>query len=280
MGHAVRNGKVVKNKRVMKRIESRNNPIVVQTGKLSSRKHREEMRLFFFEGAHLLEEYLRFGQAPKTVFIRDGAEEAYASLLRRVPEEALISVPEHVFSKLSTEQAPQGILTVSPYLSCVRRVSSAEETLGRVLFLASVRDAGNVGTVIRTAASLGWTVVLSPDCADPYAAKTVRASMGALFSGVVCVCEDPLAYIRSFSLSERRVFAASLGERERTLGRFPLRGDDCFVIGNEGQGIDPALLAACREAVIIPMTGKTESLNAAIAAAIIMWEGVRTDGTE
>ena len=264
----------------MKRIESRNNPTVVQTSKLSSRKYREETRSFFFEGAHLLEEYLRFGLVPKTVFVRDGAEETYASLLRQVPEDALVSVPEHVFSKLSTEQAPQGILTVSPYLSCVRRVSSASETPGRVLFLASVRDAGNVGTVIRTAASLGWTVVLSADCADPYSAKTVRASMGALFSGVVCICEDPLSYIRSFSASERRVFAASLGEREKTLGRFPLRRDDCFVIGNEGQGVDPVLLEVCGEAVIIPMTGKTESLNAAIAAAIIMWEGARTDGTD
>lgn len=264
----------------MKRIESRNNPTVVQTGKLSSRKHREETRSFFFEGAHLLEEYLRFGHVPEAVFVRDGAEETYASLLRQVPEEALIGVPEHVFSKLSTEQAPQGILTVSHCLSCVRRVSSAEETPGRVLFLASVRDTGNVGTVIRTAASLGWTVVLTADCADPYAAKTVRASMGALFSGVVCICGDPLAYIRSFSASGRHVFAAALGKKEQVLGRFPFRKDDCFVIGNEGQGIDPTLMEACGEAVLIPMTGKTESLNAAVAAAIIMWEGTRTDGNE
>lgn len=262
----------------MRRIESRNNPTVVQIGKLSSRKHREETRSFFFEGAHLLEEYLRFGHLPKAVFVCDGAEGKYASLLRQVPEEALIGVPEHVFSKLSTEQAPQGILTVSPYLSCIRRVSSAEETPGRVLMLASVRDTGNVGTVIRTAASLGWSVVLTADCADPYSAKTVRSTMGALFSGAVSICEEPVTYVQSLAASGRRVFAAALGERERRLGSFPLQRDDCFVIGNEGQGIDATLLDACGEAVIIPMTGKTESLNAAIAAAIIMWEGARTDG--
>lgn len=264
--------------RTMRRIESRNNPTVVQVGKLTSRKHREETQSFFFEGAHLLEEYLRFGHVPKAVFVCDGAEEKYAPLLRRLPPEVLIEVPEHVFSKLSTEQAPQGILTVSPYLSCVRRITSAAETPGRVLLLASVRDNGNVGTVIRTAASLGWTVVLSPDCADLYAAKTVRASMGALFSGAAAICGDPVSFVRSFSASGRRVFAAALGERELRLGSFPLQKDDCFVIGNEGQGIDPVLLNACGDAVIIPMTGKTESLNAAIAAVIIMWEGVRSNG--
>lgn len=262
----------------MKRIESRNNQTIIQVGKLSSRKHREESRSFFFEGAHLLEEYLRFGHVPEAVFVCDGAAEKYTSLLQQVPEEALIGVPEHVFSKLSTEQAPQGILTVSPYLSCVGRITSASETPGRVLMLASVRDAGNVGTVVRTAASLGWSVVLTEDCADLYSSKTVRASMGALFSGVASVCGDPIAYVKSFIASGRRVFAAALGERENRLGSFPLRKDDCFVIGNEGQGIDASLIEACGEAVIIPMTGKTESLNAAIAAAIVMWEGARTDG--
>ena len=262
----------------MKRIASRSNPAVVQTGKLSLRKYREETRTFFFEGAHLLEEYLRFGHRPKTVFVRDGAETTYAELLRRVPENALCGVPESVFSKLSTEQSPQGLLTVSGYLDCVRTVSRAAETPGRVLFLSSVRDAGNVGTVIRTASSLGWTAVLSPDCADVYAAKTVRASMGALFAGDTAVCADPETFLRSFDASSRRVFAASLGEREVRLGEFDLRADDCFVVGNEGQGIPPELLAACPHSVVIPMTGRTESLNAAVAAAIIMWEGVRKDG--
>lgn len=262
----------------MKRIASRSNPAVVQTGKLSLRKYREETRTFFFEGAHLLEEYLRFGHCPKAVFVRDGAETTYAELLRQVPEDALCGVPESVFSKLSTEQSPQGLLTVSGYLDCVRMVSRAEETPGRVLFLSSVRDAGNVGTVIRTASSLGWTTVLSPDCADVYAAKTVRASMGALFAGDTAVCADPEAFLRSFGDSSRRVFAASLGEQEVRLGEFDLRADDCFVIGNEGQGIPPELLAVCPHSVVIPMTGRTESLNAAVAAAIIMWEGVRKDG--
>jgi len=194
----------------MRRIESRSNPLIVATGKLASKKYREETRTFFFEGAHLLEEYLRFGHIPRTVFMMDDAERKYATLLSGVPDTAIVSVPENVFSKLSTEQAPQGILTVSDYLDDVRIVSHADQTPSRVLLLQSVRDNGNVGTVIRTAAALNWTVVLSEDCADVYASKTVRATMGALFANGVCICKDPVAYVRSFATVRRRTFAAAL----------------------------------------------------------------------
>lgn len=261
----------------MRRIESRSNPLVVSTGKLSARKYREENRQFFFEGAHLLEEYLRHGHRPRTVFVMDGAERKYGSLLDALSPECLCSVPESVFSKLTTEKAPQGILTVSDYLPNVKTVFVAEETPGRVLLLQSVRDNGNVGTVLRTAAALGWSVVLSCDCADVYASKTVRATMGALFACDVFVCEDPLSYVTSFCRAGRRSFAAALGRQSRLLGTFEVRGDDLFVVGNEGQGITQELIDACDGAVLIPMTDRAESLNASVASAVIMWEGARND---
>ena len=259
----------------VKRIESRSNPLVVRVGKLASRKHREEEKMFFFEGAHLLEEYLRFGHIPHTVFFTDDALKKYRPLLSSLPEETLCSVPDTVFAKLSTEQAPQGILTVSPYLSCIREVSQASEVPGRVLFLESLRDNGNVGTVLRTAAALGWSVVLSADCADVYASKTVRATMGALFSRNTYLCKDPVSFIRSFQGTGRRTYAAALSEKSCILGSFSVGDQDLFVIGNEGQGISQDLLNACDSGVLIPMTNAAESLNASIAAAVIMWEGVR-----
>lgn len=259
----------------MRRIESRSNPLIVATGKLASKKYREETRTFFFEGAHLLEEYLRFGHIPQYVFVMDGAEQKYAELLSKVPAQALVSVPESVFSKLSTEQAPQGILTVSAYLDSVIGVTHADQTPRRVLLLQSVRDNGNVGTVIRTAAALDWTVVLSDDCADVYASKTVRATMGALFARGVCICKDPVSYVQSFAPSGRRTFAAALGNQSCLLGRFALQSDDLFAVGNEGQGISAALQNACTQTVLIPMTDCAESLNASIASAVIMWEGAR-----
>ena len=261
----------------MKRIESRSNPLIVNTGKLTERKHRLASGKFFFEGAHLMEEYLRFGFVPETVFVCDGAEQKYAALLSRIPEERLCSVPAFVFEKLSTEQAPQGLLTVSAFLPCVKTVSDGTELDGKILFLESVRDNGNVGTVIRTAAALGWNCVLSPDCADVYASKTVRATMGTLFSGCVSVCKESVSFVTALRANGRRVFGAALGEHQLLLGSFALQNDDCFIVGNEGQGISRELLSLCDNAVLIPMTAKAESLNASIAASVIMWEGARND---
>lgn len=263
----------------MRRIDSKSNPFVIRVGKLSSRKHREEEKLFFFEGVHLLEEYLRFGHTPHTVFVTEASLARYGDLFGKLPEDALCLVPDHVFDKLSTEQAPQGILTVSPYLSCIREVTEASQIPGRTLLLQSVRDNGNVGTVLRTAAALGWSVVLTSDCADVYASKTVRASMGALFSRNTYLCKDPLSLVASLRRSGRRTYAAALGEKSCLLGQFALGEDDLFIIGNEGQGISPELISACDSAVLIPMTDGAESLNASIAAAVIMWEGVRSNAS-
>lgn len=257
------------------RIASRGNPVIVQTAKLSSRKNREETSAFFFEGVHLLEEYLRFGWTPERVFVREDRVGDCLPLLQRVPPETVTVVPEPVFEKLCTEQAPQGILTVSRYLPCIPEIDSPSEIPGRTILLESVRDNGNVGTVIRTAAALGWTCVLSSDCADVYSPKTVRASMGTLFAGGTAVCRDLEGLVRKLRESGRRVWAAALEEGGETLGRFEFREDDCFIVGNEGQGISEKLLKAAGRTVRIPMTDKAESLNAASAAAVLMWEGSR-----
>ncbi len=251
--------------------------MIVNTAKLSDRKHRLASGTFFFEGAHLLEEYLRFGYLPEAVFVCDGAEVKYGKLLEKIPEDRLVSVSASVFEKLSTEQAPEGLLTVSAFLPCIGQIDSGKAIDGQILLLESVRDNGNVGTVIRTAAALGWHCVLTSDCADVYATKTVRASMGTVFSGAVSVCGNTSDFVRDLQSSGRRVFAASLGERQMRLGEFEIRSDDCFSVGNEGQGISKELLALADSAVLIPMTGRAESLNASIAASVIMWEGARND---
>lgn len=262
-----------------KRIVSRGNPLIVQTAKLSSRKFREERSAFFFEGAHLLEEYLRFGGMPENVFVREDCAERYLPLLSPLPPETVAVVSAPVYDKMTGEQAPQGILTVARVPACVPAVTDATEVPGRVILLESVRDNGNVGTVIRTAAALGWTCVLTTDCADLFSPKTVRASMGALFSGCAALCPDPVSFIRSFESAGRRTFAAALAEGGEILGRFDVKEGDCFIVGNEGQGISPELADAAGRTVRIPMTDAAESLNAAAAAAVLMWEGARTDGT-
>ena len=162
----------------MERITSRTNETVKAVVRLRERAERARRRLFFCEGVHLAEEFLRQGRPVERVFATDAALESHGALLAGFGDRVTLVTPE-VYGKLSEEKAPQGILLVAPWPENVSgRKPSAKR---RRILLDGVRDPGNVGTVIRTAAALGiGRVVLSRDCADVLACKTVRASMGAV----------------------------------------------------------------------------------------------------
>lgn len=148
----------------------------------------------------------------------------------------------------------------------------------RLLIAESLRDPGNLGTVIRSAYSLGIdTLILTDDCADIYNPRTVRAAMGAVFKlPTLTVARDRLpAYIESLRLQGRKVYAAALSDNSVGISDIALRRGDCFVIGNEGHGLSEKCINACTSSVIIPMREGAESLNAAAAAAICIWETVR-----
>ena len=139
-----------------------------------------------------------------------------------------------------------------------------------------VRDPGNLGTMIRTAAAFGFDRIILGDCADLYHPRTVRASMGALYRMRIDVCTRMEPVIRALQLHGHRVIAAALQENSLTLGRDPLCADDCIVIGNEGHGVSPQVLGCADAVVKIPMEPDAESLNAAGAASVLMWEYYRT----
>lgn len=260
----------------MKRIESRNNPTIKSMNSLSARKTREDECLFYFEGVHLLEEYLRAGKMPKAIFVREDVVSRYGELINSVDCD-VYEVTQSVYDKITDEKAPQGIFTLSEYLSnvCAFGKEEAENLKGNTIMLCDLQDMGNVGTVIRTAASLNCNVLLCGNCADVYSSKTVRATMGALFTGDVFIspsAEEAVGLIRS---SGKRVIAAALTDKAETLGEFEIKCDDCFIVGNEGKGLPDAVISKCDITAIIPMSGRTESLNAAAASAILMWEAMR-----
>lgn len=267
-------------------IESRRNERIKNVVKLRDKQAREEQRLFFFEGVHLLEEYLRHGHTPETVFVSVDQAEKYSELLRALEPNRIITVTKEVFEKISTEKAPQGILTVSGFLNSNviflknDYAKLTENNTESFLFLESIRDNGNVGTILRTAAALGIRCVLSCDCADIYSYKTVRATMGALFSSTVYIADDFAAAVSAVRKSGRRVFAAALGKTSLTLGDFGIKKGDCFIVGNEGSGISEKIIGLCGNTVIIPMTTATESLNASAAAAILLWELRKTNNND
>ncbi len=263
----------------MKRIDSRSNPTIKSICALKNRRNRQEQGLFCFEGIHLLEEAVRAGVAPCRVFVRDGCDDGYALAEKSGAE--VISVSESVYDKLTEEKSPQGVFSVCPFLETVVWLDESniadeiKKLNGTVLLLDSLQDCGNVGTVIRTAAALDVSVMLCGDCADVFSQKTVRATMGALFFSRILICSDTVQAVSALRREGRRVFAAALSKNGQVLGKMAVAETDCFVVGNEGNGVSRDAINSCTGTVIIPMTHRVESLNAASAASVIMWEARR-----
>lgn len=264
-------------------IRSRQNPLVKFVCGLSEKKKRVESGLFRFDGVKLLGEAIASGMTIKHVVYREDAEQRLCGLLECVSD---VSVPvcAEVFDKISEERAPEGVITVAQMPRALHAYAEAEdigESVGageRLLIAESLRDPGNLGTVIRSCFALGIDkLVLSSDCADIYNPKTIRAAMGAIFRlPTVTVEADRLCdAVGALEAQGRRVFAAALDDRSVSITDMSLRAGDCFVIGNEGHGLSEKTVAACTSSVIIPMRAGAESLNAAAAAAICIWETVR-----
>ena len=242
------------------RITSRKNPFLQQVKKLlSSRKEREQSGLFVADGTKLLQEAVRWYPGLETVILSDGIQ-------AEVPEHVrVIRVPGDVMESISPMATPQGALFV-----CALPEKKKFEARKGMLILDGIQDPGNLGTMLRTADALNIPVVLLEGCADPYSHKVVRASMGALFRRPVYQTrwETVRAACREAGIP---IAVTALSETARDIRQAPV-GAMAVVIGSEGQGVRREILDSAEEKLIIPMDPRCESLNAAIAAAIVMWQ--------
>ena len=243
------------------RITSRQNPLLRHAKKLlTSRSYREACGEFAADGTKLLEEAARWVPGLHTVIATDGVE------LCRLPEETrVVRVPRDVMASVSQMDAPQGAIFL-----CKIPQPPAAEILPGTLLLDGIQDPGNLGTILRTADALAVPVVLLPGCADVWNPKVVRASMGAAFRAVP-VAMTREAAVASCRKNNVRLLATALRAdahdlREETLSQ------TAVIIGSEGQGVCRELLDAADGTVIIPMQSHCESLNAAVAATIVMWQ--------
>lgn len=259
---------------MLERIESRNNNLIKSVAKLRESGERRREGLFCFEGVHLLEEAMRFGTELVYVFVREGSPREYYTLAAESGAR-VYEITEPVYDRLTEEKAPQGVFTVAKLPANVKPLSGGVPR-GSAAVLCDIQDSGNVGTVIRTAAALGYSVVLAGACADLFAKKTVRATMGALFSADIYTCTSGGEAVRLLRAAGKRTLACALRGDARELGGFAMQSGDCFFIGNEGKGLSADVINACDIAVRIPMTDLAESLNAAAAAAVMLWEARRS----
>lgn len=265
-------------------ITSSQNKYVSLARALSDRKQRQRSSLFRFDGIKLMCEAALKGLDIDFLLISAGAYDAVskkASELYAVDIEALgcrtVVLEDSLFEKISEESSPEGVITVAQY-NRARHTETAAELMEvgdgeRVLVLESVRDPGNVGAILRTAAAFSVDrVIIGRDCADIYNSKTVRASMGSLFSMRIDRVDSVPGAVTRLRALGRRVFAAALDDKATRLGETEFIEGDCVVIGNEGHGLSEATLSACDATVYIPMAKGIESLNAAVAASVLMWE--------
>ena len=242
------------------RITSRKNPLLQQVRKLlNSRREREATGLFVADGTKLLQEAVRFWPDLDTVILSDGVE-------AQVPETVrLIRVPEDVMESISPMQSPQGALFL-----CRLPAKTAFQPQAGMLLLDGIQDPGNLGTILRTADALDVPVALLEGCADPYSHKTVRASMGAVFRRPVI--NTTWQEVRTACAGAGiPVAVTALTDRAKDLRQSELK-NMAVVIGSEGQGVRQAILDEADTELIIPMNAHCESLNAAVAATIVMWQ--------
>lgn len=253
---------------MLKPITSRDNPRFRQLKKLAeSARERRKAGRTLLDGAHLFKSYAEVFGAPQVLVVAQGhASPEVAALLAEFEATETLEMPPAMFAELSPVATPTGLLA----LIDIPEISPAQPASFGMM-LEDVQDPGNLGSLLRSAAAAGVDRVwLSAGCADAWSPKALRGGQGAHFKLPLIERADLAEVARGFS---GQVLAASL--HGSPLYDVDLSGPVVFMIGNEGAGLSQALLESATRQVSIPMPGGIESLNAAAAAAVCLFEKVR-----
>ncbi len=235
-------------------------------------KYRKEEKLFIIEGTRLFQETPK--ELLKEIYVSESAENSLKSELIDVKYEV---VSDNIFASICDTQTPQGILAVVKQpMHSLEKILAKENPL--LLILEDLQDPGNLGTIMRTAEGAGVTgIIMSKGCVDIYNPKVVRSTMGSIYRMPFVYLENEDEFARIFrQLKEKNVvtYGAALME-SKDYDKYSYETGTAFVIGNEGNGLSETALSLCEKYVKIPMCGQLESLNAAVASSILMYEAFR-----
>ncbi|MBQ8418251.1 MAG: RNA methyltransferase [Phascolarctobacterium sp.] len=250
------------------------NPVVKAAAELKQKKYRTQNGLYLAEGLRTAEEAVAY-KVVETLFYVATDDERTMHLLEDAAAQniKLVCVSENVMKKIADTETPQGIIAV-----CKMRQPKLENLLASgkmLLVLDRVGDPGNIGTMLRTADAAGiGGLVLLKGCADIYAPKTVRSSMGSLFHIPVLSGVSEQEFIAAGKKAGYDILVTCLDGADN-LYKADLSGRIAFVMGNEAGGVSETLLDQADKRVYIPMAGRAESLNVAMAAGIVMFEALR-----
>ena len=261
----------------MQKITSKDNPNIKLYVKLAGgKKYRKENNLFTLEGVRLVEDAVKENAELHSVFVT----ESYVKKLAQQGEALnfpdsvrLFEIPDEIGNKMSSTDSAQGVFAIC---KCLEKptFSDTVRSGGRYLLLHSIQDPGNLGTIIRTADAVGVDAVFLADCCDLYNPKVVRSTMGSLFRLNV----SEIKFDEAFPMFEERgvpSFAAVIDSDAVSLTECDFSEGGVILIGNEGNGLPREVSGMCTERLTIKMQGNVNSLNAAMAAGIIMWELVK-----
>ena len=250
-------------------ISSKDNQIIKRICNLQkSSKSRREEGVFVLEGQRLCIDARGCGCSPEIFIMSHSAEMRYPDDCKILSDTAKFSyrVSDTLFAKISDTVGPQGLLCVC---KTPEFTESALFSEGKYIALENLQDPTNLGAISRTADALGIDGMILQDCCDPYSPKSLRASMGALIRIPIIQTDNMFDIFSNYGLTS---YAAVIDSEAETLSTVHFDFGSVAVIGNEGNGLKKESVAKCTTRITIPMKSTTESLNAAVAASIIMWE--------
>lgn len=265
----------------MESITSRDNRLIKEGRRLlADAKYRRQTGLFLLEGARLCADAARSGVAIRTVLVTARAREGYGEQLQAIrrgsgAEAAYVEISEEISRHLGDTASPQGIFCICKTLDN-RAALDTINRMGRYIALEDMQDPANLGTVVRTAEALGADgLLLSSGCCDLYNPKVLRGSMGGVFRLPFYAVGEMGVAIAALQARGMTGWACVVDPAATPVHKAALGPGSICIIGNEGNGLRPETAAACRGRLTIAMAGRAESLNASMAAGIILWELMR-----
>jgi len=256
----------------MKEITSKDNGAIKQALRIKQKKYRQQEGLYLVEGHKMFQEVLACPEALERVFLTRDSAQTYYPALRSLAEVECLLVDERLMDLLSDTETPQGVVALARIPQSDVHLLMHKE--GLLLLLDQIQDPGNMGTIIRTAWGFSVEgVLLTADCVDPFGPKAVRASMGGIFHVPVIKGVGP-ELLADFHAKGYKILGSVPGAKDSLFNQDFTKGT-IIVIGNESRGIGQGVLDICDNCFKIPLNPQVDSLNAAMACAIITVEALR-----
>lgn len=261
----------------MKKIESKENPEIKIVSKLlNSKKYRAKEKEFVIEGARLCEDAANSNVIIEKFFYTEKAQEKYNKIvdkIKKTSNESLL-VTEKIMNFISDTKTPQGLVCVCKRFDNDLKIEKVKNSK-KLIALENIQDPLNLGTIFRTAEALDLEgVILTDDCCEAFSSKALRGSMGAVFRIPIYTFESTKDIFKLFE-KDFDIYATVPDKNAVDIRKVDFSKKCIVLIGNEGNGLKEETIKKCKEKITIPMKGKSESLNAAVAASIAMWEMVK-----